>query len=155
LEATTDLAVTVLCVDLGQAKSDRGICEDGIFVAAQCFINRNFGSHELSPDSVAARLGCSRAHLYRVFGRHEMTVAGYIREVRLQRSHAALTAASAWRDSIGDIAFRCGFANPVYFAHLFLDRFGTLPSELRATATERPSSGEGLPKIVRRRFRRQ
>ena len=137
LQATIDLAFSVLCLDLGQMKAESDECEDGIFAAALCFINRNFMSERLSPGIIAARLGCSRAHLYRLFARRDLTVTGYIREVRLQRCRLALEAASASRSTIGDIAFRCGFTNQTHFARLFAQRFGMRPRDARMAAARR------------------
>jgi len=131
LQTTVDLAVSVLFLELGQVNAESDECEDGMFAAALCYINRNFMSDRLSPELVAARLGCSRAHLYRLFARRHLTVAGYIREIRLQRCRLLLEAASASRSTIGDIAFRCGFTNPTHFARLFAQRFGMRPREAR------------------------
>jgi AraC-like DNA-binding protein len=137
LQATVDLALTVLRLDFGDDEIEEESCEDGVFTAAQCFINRHYDDTELTPDAVARNLRCSRAHLYRVFARHGAAVAEYIREVRLQRARAVLEADFASRETIGDIAFRCGFDNPIYFARLFKDRFGMLPREARISAVER------------------
>lgn len=130
-----DLAATVLRLEFGSVPAESEVCEGGMLIAAQALIRRRFASPDLSPEEIAHRLGCSRAHLYRLFARHGLTVAGYLREVRLQRCHAALAAAGP-RETVGDIAFRCGFDNPVYFAHLFYRRFGMRPSEARAAAAE-------------------
>jgi AraC-like DNA-binding protein len=134
LQSVIDLALTTLRVEFSD-DGHRSDADDGVFTAAQCFINRHFGDAELTPDRVAAYLRCSRAHLYRVFARHDLAVADYIREVRLQRARAVLEAATTG-ETIGDIAFRCGFTNPVYFARLFRERFGLLPREVRDPVTE-------------------
>jgi AraC-like DNA-binding protein len=128
-----ELAAALLRLEFGAAPADSEVCEDGMLIAAQAFISRRFASTDLSPDAIARRLGCSRAHLYRVFARNGLTVAGYLREIRLQRCRTALATARPG-DTVGDIAFRCGFDNPVYFAHLFRQRFGIRPTEARAAA---------------------
>jgi AraC family transcriptional regulator, positive regulator of tynA and feaB len=130
-----ELAAIVLQLSFGSEPTDSEICEDGMLIPAQAFIRGHCGSTELTPDYIAHRLGCSRAHLYRVFARNGLTVAGYLREVRLQNCRSALAAAGS-REPVADIAFRCGFTNPVYFARLFRERFGLRPSELRALAAE-------------------
>ncbi|MGH7099355.1 MAG: helix-turn-helix domain-containing protein [Stellaceae bacterium] len=136
LSAVLDLAATVLRLEFGSASPESEVCEDGMLIAAQALIRRRFASPDLSPEEIAHRLGCSRAHPYRLFARHGLTVAGYLRETRLQRCRAALAAAGP-REMVGDIAFRCGFDNPVYFAHLFYQRFGMRPSEAHAAAAEK------------------
>jgi AraC family transcriptional regulator, positive regulator of tynA and feaB len=131
LRAVLELAATVLRLEFGTETAESDVCEDGMLIAAQALIGRQFASTDLSPDAIAHRLGCSRAHLYRVFARHGLTVAGYLREIRLQRCRAGLASAGP-RDTIGDIAFRCGFEEPVHFARLFRQRFGLTPSAFRS-----------------------
>lgn len=133
LHAVLDLAMTVLRLEFGSEPVDSGICEDGMLVAAQALICRRFSSPGLAPGEIAHRLGCSRAQLYRVFARHGLTVAGYLREVRLERCRAALATAGP-RETISDIAFRCGFDNPAHFTRLFRERFGVRPREARVAA---------------------
>jgi AraC-like DNA-binding protein len=142
LRAVLDLTVTVLRREFGKDSAESDVCEDGMFVAAQALIRRQFGSPDLTPETLARRLGCSRAHLYRLFGRHQLTVAGFIRDTRLQQCRAALATGSA-SETIGDIAFRCGFENPVHFARLFRQRFGMRPSDVfrRGLAPDRFQSG--------------
>lgn len=136
LRSVLDLATTALRLEFGSEPADSEVCEDGMLIAAQALIRRRSASTDLSPAAIAHRLGCSRAHLYRLFARHGLTVAGYLREVRLQRCRAAL-AAAAPRETVGDIAFRCGFENAVYFTQLYYRRFGMRPSEARAAAAEK------------------
>jgi AraC-like DNA-binding protein len=133
LHAVINLAATVLRLEFGSEPADSALCKNGILAAAQALICRRFGATDLSPELIARRLGCSRAKLYRVFGRHGLTVAGHLREVRLEHARAALAAARS-HETIGDIAFRCGFDNPVHFARLFRERFGMRPSHARAAA---------------------
>lgn len=128
LRSLIDLAVAMLHLEFGSIPAESEVCEDGMLIAAQALICRHFASPDLSPDAIARRLGCSRAHLYRLFARHGLTVAGYLREIRLQRSRSALTAAGP-RETVGDIAFRSGFEDPVYFSQLFRRRFGMRPSD--------------------------
>ena len=131
LKAVLDLAVTVLRLEFGTAPAESEVCEDAMLIAAQALIRRRIGSTGLSPGEIAHRLGCSRAHLYRVFARHGLTVAGYLREIRLQHSREALAAATP-RDTVGDIAFRCGFEDPVHFTRLFRQRFGVTPGAFKS-----------------------
>jgi AraC-like DNA-binding protein len=135
LRAVIDLAATVLRLEFGSEPADSEVCENGMLIAAQALICRRFGSTDLSPAEIARRLGCSRAHLYRLFAGNGLTVVGYLREVRLERCRAALATAGP-RETIGEIAFRCGFDNPVHFARIFRERFGMRPSEWRYRSTE-------------------
>jgi AraC-like DNA-binding protein len=100
---------------------------------------------------IAHQLNCSRAQLYRVFAEHGETVAGYVRERRLRWAYELLAGALARDLSIGDIAYRCGFEDPVHFARLFRQRFGLTPRSLRGSAAEQRRRGEAAPapKFVR------
>lgn len=137
--AVLELTTAGLRLTFGGEPADSEVCEDATLIAAQAFIRRHFASVDLVPEEIARRLGCSRAHLYRVFARNGLTIAGYLREVRLQSCHATLAAAGP-RETVGDIAFRCGFSNPVHFAHLFRERFGLRPSEVRGATVDTRAS---------------
>lgn len=136
LEATAALAASVLRCGLGMEIRDE-INYPGLYAAAEACIQQCLGSAALSPEFVAHRIGCSRAHLYRVFAARGETVAGLVRELRLQRAHAILAGGMSDGVRIGDVAYRCGFEDPVHFTRLFRARFGLTPRALKA--------GEGRP----------
>lgn len=131
LEATVTVATAVLRAELGSRLEDEEN-GPGLFAAARVFINQHLCSHELNPDQIARHLGCSRAHLYRVFGAHGVAVGDCIREARLRHAHTFLASDTHKSERIADIAFRCGFDDPVHFARLFRSRFGITPREVRA-----------------------
>jgi AraC-like DNA-binding protein len=131
LDAIAELAVSVLRCELGMRLEDEAN-NAGLFAAAQAFIKRHLTSHYLTPELIARQLHCSRAHLYRVFAEHGETVAEYVRELRLQRAHDLLAADIKGNTRIGDVAYRCGFEEPVHFARLFHQRFGLTPSAFKA-----------------------
>jgi AraC-like DNA-binding protein len=136
LDATVELAVSVLRCELGEAIEHQAN-NAGLFAAAQVYIKRHLTSSRLSPELIARHLGCSRAHLYRVFAGQGETVAGYLRGLRLQRARELLADRTQDASRIGDIAYHCGFDDPVHFTRLFRQRFGLTPSAIRAG--ERPS----------------
>jgi len=96
--------------------------------------------YHLSPEIIARQLRCSRAHLYRAFAAQGETVAGYVRDLCLRRAYELLARDNVRREQIGDIAYRCGFEDPVHFTRLFRQRFGLTPSELRSRIA--PPGGE-------------
>ena len=79
LRAVLELTAAGLRLTFGSEPPDGEVCEDATLIAAQAFIRRHFGSVNLAPEEIAHRLGCSRAHLYRIFARNGLTVAGYVR----------------------------------------------------------------------------
>jgi AraC-like DNA-binding protein len=131
LDATVGLAASVLRCELGAPIEDEAN-NAGLFAAAQMLIRRHLTSHDLNPDLIARQLHCSRAHLYRVFAARGETVAKYMRELRLQRAYELVARNNSRKEQIGNIAYRCGFEDPVHFTRLFRQRFGLTPSELRS-----------------------
>jgi AraC-like DNA-binding protein len=131
LDATVQLAASVLRCELGLPIEDEAN-HGGLFAAAEALIRRHLTSHHLSPELIARQLRCSRAHLYRAFAAQGETVAGYIRDLRLRRAYELLARDNIRREQIGDIAYRCGFEDPVHFTRLFRQRFGLTPRELRS-----------------------
>ena len=132
LDATVELAASVLRCELG-ARLEDDANNAGLFAAAKVFIQRHLASHRLNAELIARQLGCSRAHLYRVFASRGETVAHYLRELRLRRARDLLAGHTEDKTRIGDLAYRCGFDDPVHFTRLFRQRFGLTPSALKAS----------------------
>jgi transcriptional regulator GlxA family with amidase domain len=58
-----------------------------------------------------------------------MSTAIYIRFIRLQKANELLKESTAL--SISEIAYKVGFASPVYFSQIYKKTFGRSPSEMR------------------------
>lgn len=138
-DQTLDLVLTVL----GQViSSASGGCAErekaqmnAHYAMATRVIFENLGDPTLDPTKIAHMLQISRATLYRAFAAKGITVAGYIREVRLREAMRRLTAASR-HVSISTLASQCGFVDSIHFRRLFRDRFGMNPSDVRDLASE-------------------
>lgn len=105
----------------------------GLFAAAQRYIKRHLAVPELDPDAVAAAIGCSRSTLYRLFDDKELSVQGYIRELRLQQFLHLLQKENK-RQPIQMLALRCGLYDWPNVSRLFRRRFGVSPSDVRAAS---------------------
>lgn len=101
-----------------------------LFALARQLIHRHLGDPDLDASTLAQRLSCSRATLYRAFAAQDLSVAGYLREARLRRVRRLLRGAPA-HQTIADIAARCGFVDSTSFSRLFRRRFGVRPRDLR------------------------
>lgn len=139
LRATIELALTALATEFGRIARAQEGSDERLFAAVNRYIQQELASRRLTPAVIAAHVGCSRAHLYRLFARRDLAVADYIREARLQRVLVALQSEDAPRETIATIALRCGFENPVYFARLFKQRFGRTPQDVRRGRPVQPS----------------
>ncbi|WP_165821314.1 helix-turn-helix domain-containing protein [Nocardioides gansuensis] len=97
---------------------------------AKSFVVRNLGNPKLSPSDVAAACNISLSYLHRLFATEGITVAGYLREQRLQAAYRDLVAPS-FAEPISRVAERWGLPDPAHFNRVFKNRFGVTPGELR------------------------
>ncbi len=92
----------------------------------------------LSPSVVASDHGISKRYLHFILARAGTTFGGELLRIRLVRARQLLSDARFADVPIGEIAARCGFAEPSYFARCFRRRFGSAPGAYR-TALSRSS----------------
>jgi AraC-like DNA-binding protein len=97
---------------------------------SRTFITRNLSNPELCPSDIAVACNLSLSYLHRIFSAEGMTVAGHLREQRLQAAHRDLTSAAV-DEPVIRIARRWGIADPSQFSRMFKKRFGLTPGELR------------------------
>lgn len=130
LNNTIDLALATLheCVSPVLTKSTA--VRHGLFIAAKRYIDDRLCDPYLGVDDIARAVACSRATLYRTFAERNWTVAGYIREQRLQRLALLLQRADV-HGSIADLAERCGLRNLANLSQTFRARIGLTPREAR------------------------
>lgn len=102
---------------------------NALFLAARRYIQSNYKIIDLSPETIARALGCSRATLYRAFTQNDATIMDTVREVRLAMSRKLIEAATG--RSISVIAYDCGFKDASSFGRMFRSRFGVSPSGWR------------------------
>lgn len=146
MRAATTLA-TAIFAGLGRKPEEREEFEDTFFDVAQHYIESNCWRHTLTADRIASAIGCSRAHLYRLFANRGQTVAGFLRDVRLQRARMLLE--TDLSQPIGMIAFNCGYTDLSAFGKAFRRRFGISPNGCRGMAgTPNSSEARTLGKMV-------
>lgn len=95
-------------------------------------IERRLGDPELSLDSIARELKCSKRLLHRSFKADGCTPLEFIRGLRLERVRDDLENPALAARTITEIAFRWGFSSAAHFSRSFRDRFGGSPREWRA-----------------------
>lgn len=103
---------------------------DGRLAAARHYIAAHLADPDLDVNRIARAAGCSRATLYRLFEEAGLTVAGYIRELRLENVRRLLAAAPPGAP-ISALAAQCGFIDSANFSRMFRQRFGQSPTEMR------------------------
>ena len=98
-----------------------------IVLAAQ-FISSRYGEN-ITAEDIAAAAGYSPNYLSRKF--KESTGVGiheYLTFIRLQKAAVELVST---KDSVTDIALRCGFSDGNYFKDVFKKKYGITPREYR------------------------
>lgn len=98
-------------------------------------IETDFADPELTPEGVAAELGISKRYLQQLLAGSGTSFVQELTATRLDRASDMLSDPRAARLTVGEIAFRCGFLDPGYFARAFRKRFGRTPSEWRSART--------------------
>lgn len=105
---------------------------DAIFDRACLFIDCQLSAANLNPGLVARHCRVSLRYLNKIFAQRSLSVAGYIRELRLQCCQRAFADPQLSGRSIIEIACRWGFSDPSHFGRLYRKRFGVSPSQQRA-----------------------
>ncbi|WP_433496354.1 AraC family transcriptional regulator [Sphaerimonospora sp. CA-214678] len=83
----------------------------------------------LTTGDIAEAVGVGERALYEGFRRHlNTTPRSYLRDVRLDRAHAELTACGPDGTTVTDVAFQWGFVHLGRFARAYRERFGENPS---------------------------
>lgn len=93
------------------------------------FIQQHYADPALVAATIAYRLGCSRAHLYRVFAQRGQSVGDVIRSVRIARASSLLKARPAI--PLARIALLCGYESLSGLTRAFAQATGTTPARLR------------------------
>lgn len=86
---------------------------------------------DLTMDEVARRHGVSRRRLYQVFEADGTTPAAYLRSVRLAAAAEMLERPRS--ATITEIAYACGFNDPLTFSRAFRRAYGVTPREWRSS----------------------
>lgn len=98
------------------------------------YIEAHLQDSELTPQRIAEANFVSTRYLHLVFQETETTVAGYIRERRIERVQEDLSDAHLQHLSVEALARRWGFTNVSHFGQLFKKATGVSPAHYRRLA---------------------
>lgn len=98
------------------------------------FIRENLAAPDLNPRTIAAANYISVRALHQLFEGTGDTVSGTVLGLRLLRCREDLESPAHAATSISDIAARWGFSDAAHFSRAFRQKYGTTPSEWRASA---------------------
>jgi AraC-like DNA-binding protein len=127
-----DLIGTLLAEHAG---ADHSAVDDGPGLLTQRILvhmEQRIADPRLSPEGIAAAHRISRRYLYKLLAERGYTVAGWIREQRLDRCRQDLVDPAMDHLPVGAIGGRWGFPDPAHFSHAFKAAYGMSPREARA-----------------------
>jgi AraC-like DNA-binding protein len=105
-----------------------------LLTTVQAFINQHLGDPQLTPSAVAAAHHMSLRSLHQLFHDEGLTVAGHIRQRRLERCRRDLTDPALASRPVAAIASTWGFTNAADFSRAFRSAHGMPPAEYRRSA---------------------
>ena len=108
-----------------------------LMVRVQAFIDQRLPDRQLSPGQVAAAHHIGVRTLHRLFADHGLTVAGWIRQRRLDRCRRDLADPRFAAQHIDTIARRWAFADGAHFSKVFKSAYGISPAHWRASTSAR------------------
>jgi len=130
------IAATIDSADDCEIAADVMMARPGIAAArlgaSKADVLAALDGHALSVAAIATRHGVTPRYVHRLFEQEGVTFSEFVLAHRLERAHAMLVAARGSDQSIGAIAFACGFNDLSHFNRSFRRRFGTTPSAIRA-----------------------
>lgn len=134
LHTARSLAITLLANRKPHWRSLPGDFDDALLAAAKHLLTLHASNPKLTAGRLAHMLGCSRAHLYRLFERAGATIAGELLHVRMHRARALLQ--SNPHEPIGSIAWHCGYTDFSAFGKAFRRHFDMTPTDCRQLAAD-------------------
>jgi len=117
-----------------------------LLVRIHAFIQQHLGNPELSPGAIAAAHHISTRYLHMLFKEQGLTVAGWVRQRRLEGARRDLAEPSRSRRPVGAIGARWGFSSPSQFSQVFKATYGTTPRDYRQQALAAPRQQFADPK---------
>ena len=105
-----------------------------LLTTVQGFVHQHLGDPQLSPSAIAAAHHMSLRSLHQLFHDEGLTVAGWIRQRRLDRCRRDLTDPALAARPVAAIAARWGFSSAAEFSRVFRAVHGLPPAEYRRSA---------------------
>jgi AraC-like DNA-binding protein len=102
-----------------------------LVLRVHAFIEDRLGDPRLTPATIARAHHVSLRSLYKLFEEEHASVAGLIRERRLERCRRDLLDPSLGEVPVSAIAARWGLTNAAHFSRAFRAAYGASPVEYR------------------------
>ncbi|HUC57366.1 MAG TPA: helix-turn-helix domain-containing protein [Streptosporangiaceae bacterium] len=128
-----DLLGTVLAERLDSAPGDPDAAHRAMMVKITAFIEDHLGEADLAPAQIAAAHHISLRQLHKLFHANGTTVAGWIRQRRLEHCGHDLRDPRWAGRSVAAVGARWGYPDPAHFSRLFKATYGLGPRDYRAS----------------------
>jgi AraC-like DNA-binding protein len=127
-----DLLGTVLAERLECAPADPDTAHRALMVQITAFIEEHLGEAGLVPAQIAAAHHISLRQLHKLFRVNGTTVAGWIRQRRLEHCGRELRDQGRVARPVAAIGARWGYPDPAHFSRVFKAAYGVGPRDYRA-----------------------
>jgi AraC-like DNA-binding protein len=128
-----DLLATVLTERLDYAPPDPDTAHRALMLQITAFIEDHLGDAGLSPAQIAAAHHISLRQLHKLFHSRGTTVAGWIRQRRLEHCGHDLRDPRCAARPVAAVGARWGYPDPAHFSRLFKASYGMSPRDYRAS----------------------
>jgi AraC-like DNA-binding protein len=129
-----DLLGTVLTERL-DTRPDPDVAHRALMLRITAFIEEHLADADLDPAQVAAAHHISLRQLHKLFHASGHTVAGWIRQRRLEHCCRDLRDPSWSARPVAAIGARWGYPDPAHFSRLFKASYGVGPRDYRVSRT--------------------
>jgi AraC-like DNA-binding protein len=133
-----DLLGTVLAERLDCAPADPDSAHQALMAQITSFIEVHLGEADLAPAQIAAAHHISLRQLHKLFHASGTTVAGWIRQRRLEHCGHDLRDPGSVTRPVAAVGARWGYPDPAHFSRLFKAAYGMGPRDYRAARGPAP-----------------
>lgn len=126
------LADTLRIAALGAGDVAPSPAEREISNRLRQFVTKNYRDDALNAASAAQALGCSLRYIHKVSAGAGTSFGAIVQDIRLSAAAHALVSSDR-KTKVSTIGYACGFADISNFNRLFRRRYGTTPSQYRAS----------------------
>jgi len=129
-----DLLGTVLAERLDCGPTDPDAAHRALMAQINAYIEAHLGEASLAPAEIAAAHHISLRQLHKLFHASGTTVAGWIRQRRLEHCEHDLRDPRWQSRPVAAVGARWGYPDPAHFSRLFKANYGLCPRDYRASA---------------------
>ncbi len=140
-----DLLGTVLAERLDSIPADPDTAHRALMLQITAFIEQHLGEADLAPTQIAAAHHISLRQLHKLFHASGTTVAGWIRQRRLDHCGHDLRDPHYVTRSVAAVGARWGYPDPAHFSRVFKATYGVGPRDYRASHGLAVPDGRHLP----------